>query len=270
MSDQAGSVTEKPYHLGIALSGGGARGFAHIGALKAIEEAGLKPDVLAGVSAGSVAAVLYSSGMSFDAIMDLFSKARFRDFCELKMRGGGFFRIDRFKKLIHKAISPYTDLENLPVPTFIGATDFDNGVPVAFSSGNIVDRVAASCSIPIIFHPVVIDGTRYVDGGVLRNVPSWILRDKCDMLIGINCSPLDNRRAKNTIIDVAMRSYNLMLKGNTKDDMAICDIAVELPEIASYKVFDLKDIHKVYLSGYAATRRVLKEAGLMKRNNIQK
>lgn len=102
---------------------------------------------------------------------------------------------------------------------------------------------------------------------MLRNLPSWILRDKCDTLIGINCSPLDNRKAKNTIIDVAMRSYNLMLKGNTKDDMAVCDIRIELPEIATYKVFDLKDIHKVYLSGYAATRRALKDAGLMKRKN---
>ncbi len=267
MSDLRQSVTKKPYRFGIALSGGGARGFAHIGALKALEEAGLKPDVLAGVSAGSVAAVLYSSGMSCDSIIEHFSKLKFRDLSEFKMRGGGFFSMERFTNHVLKAIHPHKNIEELPIPTYIGATDFDNGLAVAFDKGSIKERIAASCSIPVLFHPVEIDGVRYVDGGVLRNVPSWILRDKCETLIGINCSPLDNRKVKNSIFDVAIRSYNLMLRGNTKNDMDVCDVKVELPEIVNYKVFDLKGIHQVYLSGYSSTRRALKNAKLL--NNLQ-
>lgn len=253
----------KPYRIGIALSGGGARGFAHVGALKAISEAGITPDVIAGVSAGSVVAVLYSAGMPFNKMMKIFSHAKFRNFCDFKLRGGGLFRIDKFQKHIRKAIPGFDNIEQLPIPTYICATDLDNGIPVAFSQGNIFERMVASCSIPILFQPVEIDGIRYVDGGVLHNVPSWILRDKCDFLIGINCSPLDNRPTKNSIFDVGIRTYNLMLKGNVKDDMDICDLAIEIPDMVDYKTFDLKAIDNVYLRGYTATRFALQQAGIM-------
>ncbi len=252
--------TQKPYRLGVALSGGGARGFAHVGALKAIEEAGLKPDVIAGVSAGSVVAILYAAGVPLDNIVKLFANLKFRDFCELNVRGGGFFKFDKFRAHIRRAIGDkYRRLEDLNIPVYIGTTDFDNGVPVAFNEGPIFDIMAASCSIPIVFHPVVIDGVRYVDGGVLRNMPSWIIRDNCDKLIGVNCSPLDNRRTKNSIFEIGLRTYNLMAKSNQAADMAICDLAVSIPEIASYKVFNLKQINQVYIRGYAATKKLLSE-----------
>lgn len=253
---------QKRFKLGIALSGGGARGFAHVGALKAIEEAGLKPDVIAGVSAGSVVAVLYAAGVPLNEIVKLFNNIRFKDLCELKVKGGGIFKIDKFKKHIKRAIGDYENLEDLKIPVYIGATDLDNGVPVEFHSGSIFDAMIASCSIPILFHPVTINGVRYVDGGVLRNMPSWIIRDKCECLVGVNCSPLVNRRTKDSIFEVAVRTYNLMAKANQREDMAICDIAVEIPEIAGYKVFNLKEINQVYIRGYAATKKLLKENGI--------
>lgn len=257
-------TTNRPYRIGIALSGGGARGFAHVGALKAITEAGIKPDVIAGVSAGSVVAVLYAAGLPFHRMMKIFSRSKFRDFCEFKLRGGGLFRIDKFKNHIRKAIPGYENIQDLPIPTYICATDLDNGREVAFTEGDIFERMIASCSIPLIFQPVEIGGVRYVDGGVMHNVPSWAIRDKCDILIGINCSPLDNRKVKNSIFDIGIRTYNLMLKGNVKDDMSLCDIAVEIPDMVDYKTFDLKAIDNVYLRGYTATRHALQQAGLLK------
>lgn len=253
------STSPKPYRLGIALSGGGARGFAHIGALKAIEEAGLKPDVIAGVSAGAVAGVLYAAGVPLDKITPLFSKTKFSDFCKLSIRdGGGLFKLTGLKKFMVK-VTGVENLEDLRIPTYLGVTDFDNGVPTEFHEGPLGDRVAASCSIPIVFQPVRIDGVNYVDGGVLRNLPAWIIRDKCEKLIGINVSPLTNYRYKRSMMDVAMRSYNLMAKSNQESDMRICDLVIKTPEIASYQVFNLKDIKKVYLSGYAAAHKAIKE-----------
>ncbi len=255
----------KPYRLGLALSGGGARGFAHAGAIMAIEEAGLKPDVIAGVSAGSVIAVLYAAGVHPLRMAELFASMGFRDFAELSFGDGGMFRIDKFKEFILRALSPYKNLEDLPVPTYLGVTDFDNGVPVAFSKGEIGPRMIASCSIPIVFKPVEIDGVKYVDGGVLRNHPAWILRDKCDMLIGVNVSPLKSKPRYKSIFDVALRTYNLMAKANQAQDMGLCDISVQTPEIADVAVFDLKNIKKVFLSGYIQTRNALIEAGLWKK-----
>lgn len=249
----------RPYKLGVALSGGGARGFAHVGALKALEEAGLKPDVVAGVSAGSIAGVLYAAGVPFDEMLAMFSETKFTDFCKLAVsKGGGVFSLGKFKKFIEKATG-VERIEDLKIPTYIGVTDLDNGVPVEFHEGPIGERVMASCSIPIVFQPVRINGTHYVDGGVLRNLPAWIIRDKCEKLIGINVSPLNVFRYKKSFFEIAMRTYNLMAKANQLEDMNMCDHVIITPELSGYQVFNLKDINKAYRSGYAAAHRAIKD-----------
>ena len=261
-NDTALESTGRKYRLGIALSGGGARGFAHAGALMAIEEAGLKPDVVAGVSAGSVVAVLYAAGVRPADIPRLFSNAGMSDFTTLSLGQGGLLSAEKFKKFVMKAIGGYTRLEDLPMPVYIGVTDFDRGVATEFHRGPIGDVMLASCPIPIVFRPVNIDGVNYVDGGVLRNHPAWILRDKCDKLIGINVSPLNQRANPSSLLDVAMRTYNLMAKANQNADMNLCDISVTTPEIAHYKVFNLKNINSVFISGYIHARKALREAGM--------
>ena len=258
------SSLETPYRLGVAFSGGGARGFAHVGALLAIEEAGLKPDVVAGVSAGSVIAVLYAAGVRPLKIADIFARTGFRDFAELSMGKGGIFSITKFMNFILAAIGNKRNLEDLNLPTYIGATNLDRAEPHVFSKGEIGPRMLASCSIPIVFPPVVIDGEHYVDGGVLRNLPAWILRDKCRTLIGVNVSPLRNESRYKSIIDVALRTYNLMTKANQSEDMDMCDVVVTTPEIASIKPFDLKNIKELVISGYIHTRAALKKGGLWK------
>lgn len=244
------------YRTGLVLSGGGARGFAHAGAIQALNEMGIKPDIIAGVSAGSVAAVMYSAGISPEKMLGLFHDARFSDFCELSVPKDGFFRLDRFKNFLRKHI-PYANLEDLPIPVVVGATNIDEGCKAVFETGPLAERVAASCSIPIVFKPVKIDGVRYVDGGVLHNLPAWAIRDRCKYLIGINCSPLSKTTVKNTIIDIAMRSYELMAKTNVIPDMEMCDIVIRNEEIARYKVFNLKQIEKVFESGYRDTMNFL-------------
>ena len=111
----------------------------------------------------------------------------------------------------------------------------------------------------IVFRPVKIEGTNYVDGGVLRNLPAWTIRDKCQTLVGINCSPLTSFKYKKSFFEIAMRTYDLMAKSNQYDDMKMCDHVIITPELASYQVFNLKDINKVFLSGYAAAHRAIKD-----------
>lgn len=251
-----------PYKLGLALSGGGARGFAHAGALKAIEEAGLKPDIIAGVSAGSIVAVLYAAGVAPENMLKLFSERAFTDFASIQIGSGGLFGIDKFKNFILKAIGGDRNLEDLNIPTYLGVTDLDHGVPHEFHSGPIGPRMMASCSIPIVFKPVRIDGTYYVDGGVLRNHPAWIIRDKCEKLIGVNVSPMRLTHKSNSMLGVALRTYNMMLKANQAEDMAMCDVSVQTPEISHYSPFNLKLINNVYTSGYMHMRKALRDAGM--------
>ncbi len=252
----------RPYKLGVALGGGGARGLAHAGALLALEEAGLKPDAIAGVSAGSVIAVLYAAGVRPIDMADIFSRQGFRDFADLSWGKGGLFKIDKFMHHILGALGGKRRIEELNIPTYICASDLDNARPHIFDRGEIGPRMIASCSIPIIFPPVKIDGVHYVDGGVLRNLPAWALRDKCERLIGINVSPLGKKDSYNSIIDVALRTYNLMAKANQSEDMTLCDLSIQTPDIAKNAVFDLRRIKDLVLSGYRSTKQALKDAGL--------
>lgn len=241
-----------PYKLGLALSGGGARGFAHAGALLAFARLGVSPDIVAGVSAGSVVAVMYAAGIPPKEILRMFQDIKFTDLTELQMPRDGLFKLDRFKNFLRRHI-PYNNIEDLPIPTVIGVTDFDNGEPVAFESGDIVETVAASCSIPIVFPPARIKGRRYVDGGVLHNLPAWTIRDRCRYLIGVNCSPLGQSHHRNNMLNIALRSYDLVARTNVVQDIALCDLTIQTNELAGYKVFNLNEINRVFRVGYRTT-----------------
>ena len=250
----------KPYKIGLVLSGGGARGFAHCGALQALEEMGIRPDIIAGVSAGSVVAAMYASGMMPQEILKAFTDAKFSDFADLSIPKDGFFGLDGFRKFLRHHIH-YKDIADLPLPTVVCATDLDHNEAVAFRSGDIAQCVSASCSIPIVFKPVKIAGVNYVDGGVLANLPAWAIREECKYLIGINCSPLPHRGAPKSIIDIAHRTYDLLVKNNSTPQMELCDHTISLNDIASYKVFNLKEINRVYRVGYDDTIHTLLNAG---------
>lgn len=264
-NEQIKKTADAGHRLGIALSGGGARGFAHAGALAAIEEAGHRPDILAGVSAGSVVAALYAAGVTPKKLLEIFSSESFTKLVNFRPHNGGFFSMEPFKKFLANNLGQYKRLEELPIPVYLGVTDFTNGVPAEFHEGDIPERVMASCSIPITFPPVVIDGTEYVDGGVLRNHPAWIIRDKCDYLIGVNVSPVGPQKKSDSFWNIAMRTYNLMAKANQREDMELCDLNVATLEIAHYAPFDLRYINNVYMSGYLHTRKALRDAGLWKK-----
>lgn len=252
---------QRPYRLGVCLSGGGARGFAHIGAMRAMRELGLIPDIIAGVSAGSVVAAFYSAGLlnddAHDPLLEMFTDSRFREFAEMHVPKESFFSLERFRRRLEQII-PYRNLEELPIKTVIGATDLDLGMKKAFTEGPLAERIVASCSIPIVFEPVTIDGHRYVDGGVLHNMPSWAIRHLCDRLIGINCSPMYQAPPPRTILGIAQRSYALMSKHNVIPDLEICDVVVNLTEVADHQAFDLKSLSLLVEAGYLTTIRALR------------
>lgn len=222
---------------------------------------GVRPNAIAGVSAGSVVSVLYASGMRPIDILKVFADAKFSDFAEWGMPREGFFSMDGFKDFLRRNLGEYRDISELPLPTQVCATDLLANKPVSFDRGDIADRVAASCSIPIVFKPVKIDGVTYVDGGVVANLPAWALRDKCKYLIGINCSPLPKRNQPTSIIEVAQLTYDILVKTNTIPQMELCDMAVNVNDIATYKVFNLKEINRVFRAGYDSTMAALLDAG---------
>lgn len=250
-------LLRKP-HLGLALGGGGARGFSHVGVFMAMEEFGLRPDIMAGVSAGSIAATLYSSGLTPKDIIKCFDEThRFTDYTEWTIPKDGLLKLTPFAKMLESWLS-VKYLEDLSIPTVVCATNLDRGTSVGWCRGEIVPRVLASCSIPIVFQPITINGVNYVDGGVLRNLPAWPIRDYCKTLIGSNCSPLNRQYSyKRSIIDTALRTYQLMSKANVLQDIKLCDYVISPASISKIKTFDMTSFNDNATAGYEVACRVL-------------
>lgn len=244
--------------VGLALSGGGAKGFSHIGVLMAFDRCGIKPDIMSGVSAGAIASVLYGAGLTPSDMIKCFTEAsKFGDFTEWALPKEGFLKLDRFGRLLEEWL-PIKYLEEMKIPVIICATDLEHGKSVGWSKGEIVPRVIASCSIPIVFNPQIINGVPYVDGGVLRNLPAWAIRGYCKTLYGCNCSPLrHNFSGKKTILDIAFRSYHLMLKANIAQDLRLCDKIIQINELSQVSTFELSSLKKGVMAGYDATMKVL-------------
>lgn len=252
------NTSYKPYKLGLALSGGGAKGFAHIGVFKMLEECALSPDVIVGTSVGSLMGALFADGYSASEIKELFTGREFSEFAQLQLPKSGLFDSKRFRYFLKRHLRA-KNIEDLETPLIIMATDLDNGESHEFRTGPIVDAITASCSIPIIFSPVVINGIHYVDGGLFHNFPVSIIREESDRVIGVNVSPLVPQKYKQTIFHIAERSYHYMFRANTLEDREMCDVLIEAEEFGLYKTFDIENVELISNIGYAAAARAFEK-----------
>jgi len=248
---------QRPYKIGIALSGGGIKGLCHAGALKALEERGIKPQILSGVSAGAVVGALYADGYSPDEIAKLFEDITLRSMTKMHIPDGGFFKMDVFQDFLFRKLRAKT-FEELSIPLRVVATDLDKGQSVVFSSGNLIDPLVASCCLPVLFSPKSIDGVHYVDGGVLMNFPVSIIRYDCEQVIGINASVKAADEFKLSILNVASRSYELMFKANILHDKELCDLLIEPLDMGRFATFDSEKGHEIFELGYKSTKKLLK------------
>ncbi len=249
---------QKKYGLGLALSGGGAKGFAHLGVFKLLEEEGLIPEVIAGTSAGALMGALLADGYKPDEIKELFTGREFSEFAQIQLPKSGLFDSTRFRLFLKRHLRAKT-FEDLKIPLIVVATDLDHGESHFFTKGDIVDAVTASCSIPIIFNPVVIDGIHYVDGGLFHNFPVSVIRQECACVIGVNVSPLVPHKYKQTIFHIAERSYHYMFRANTLEDRELCDLLIETKEFGQYKTFDLENVDQIAQIGYKQASLVFKD-----------
>lgn len=247
---------KKKYNLGLALSGGGARGFAHPGAIKAIEDMGQKPEVIVGTSAGALAGVLYADGYTPEEIISLFVGTEFKEFAQIQIPKAGIFSTQGFRRFLKKHLHAET-FEDLAIPVKVVTTNLDDGKSVVFHKGPLIEPVIASCSIPIVFEPVVIDGINYVDGGIFKNFPVSVIRSDCEKVIGVNASPMVSRKYNKTIMQIAERSYHYMSRNNTLLDRKLCDILVEMEDLVTYKTFDIESANKIFNIGYTYAKEAL-------------
>lgn len=255
-------VEKHTYKLGLALSGGGAKGFAHLGVMKALEEKGLKPDIISGTSAGAFAGVLYADGHSPDEILSFFEKKAFKEFAELTIPQTGIFKTDRFKEFLKRHLRARS-FEELKIPLKIVATNIVEGTSVEFDKGPLIPAVLASCAFPIVFTPVEIEKEHYIDGGLFKNFPASTIRPFCEILIGVNVAPLTKQKFKNSLLYIAERSFHYISVSNTFLDRSLCDILIETDRLSSYAMFTLDHSEEIFNIGYEIARKKIEEGNLI-------
>lgn len=253
--------------LGLALGSGGARGVAHLGVIKALEEDGIKPDYITGCSMGSVVGAGYAKGLSVDDMMNIVSKlktTKLVDLSAMPLSRLALLRGNKMHKLLVSSLGNVTFGE-LKIPFRCVASDLYSGRVVTLSSGSVAQAVRASSSMPTVFPPVKYDGKLLVDGGVLCRVPT----EQCyemgaDVVVAVDV--LDNTKEEVTevksIIRVIMRVFDMMDYNATqmKKQLTAKDSDIWIvPEMKGLSQYAVKDFDKAYCEGYAAAKEKIDE-----------
>lgn len=262
------SASLKKYPVGFALSGGFIKGFAHLGVMQALLEHDIKPDILSGVSSGALAGVFYADGNEPHKVLDYFAGHKFQDLTKLVIPKMGLFGLGEFIDFLKSNLKAKR-LEDLKLPLIITATDLDHGKLVHFHKGDIAERVAASCCMPVLFAPVKIEGTHYVDGGLLMNLPVTSIRRICEKVVAVNVSPLMAPKYKMNIVSIALRSYNFMFRSNTFAEREKADLLIEPYNLGGYSNRELERAEEIFMQGYDTANEIL-ESMLVYKGGIWK
>lgn len=235
--------------IGIALSGGGVKGFAHLGVLKALEEKGIEADMISGTSAGAIVGSLIASGKKPMEIMELINESNFFDFAKLAIPDRGFLSLENMTDNLTKILK-INKFSELKIPFYAAAANIYTGEIKYFNQGDLVKIVQASSSIPVLFSPVEINGQLYVDGGLFDNLPIAPLKGQCDIIIAVNVMPVEFEEELKTMIDVAIRTFQL--KNNLKNEKVKkeADIYIEPEGIDKYNILNTKYSQELFDLGY--------------------
>lgn len=242
--------------IGIALAGGGSRGIAHSGILKAIDEAGIKIDMVTGTSAGAIVGAFYCSGFRPDELLDLIIKTKMIRYLRPAISWSGLFNLEKFASIFHDFIKDGT-FEDLKIPLVVAATNLRSGESTLFSQGKLFPAVLASSAVPIIFKPVVIDGEHFIDGGVLNNLPLEPLRGKCDIVLGSSCNPISTNYKIGKMRSLLERTFLLTINLNTQAKRDKCDLFIEPDELVSYSGADITKAKEIFDIGYRHGKTII-------------
>ncbi|GAB2602149.1 patatin-like phospholipase family protein [Spirosoma areae] len=239
--------------IGLVLSGGGARGIAHLGVSKALLEMGIGFDQIAGTSAGAITGALLAQGYSPDEGLKIIESSSFMRHLRPAWNRMGLLRIDALIDLCRKYV-PHDSFEGLKIPLHVVAVDLNDGEQIVFEQGELVRPVLASCCLPGIFEPLLINKRQYVDGGVLNNLPVDIIENKVDFIIGSHCNVLGGRRPITSMRGVIERSLILAVHSKTRDRFAKCNVLIEPPQLAQYGTTDVSKARELFRIGYQHAR----------------
>ncbi len=221
-------VAQRPPRLGLALGGGAARGFAHVGVIQVLEQNGIRPDLVVGTSAGSLVAALYASGMNaveLERAAIAMEEATLTDWT-LPFLGRGMLRGEALSRYVRKAVNGKL-IEQMQMPLGVLATDLSNGQGIVFRRGDTAQAVRASSAVPGVFSPVPIAGREYVDGGLVAPVPVRQARDMgAEVVLAIDISSAPDGNRADGSLEVLLQTFAIMGQSINRHELADADVVV--------------------------------------------
>ena len=214
-------------NTGLVLSGGGVRGAAHIGAIKALEEYNIYPTHIAGTSSGAIVGALYAAGNTWQEILDFFKTVELFDLTKYARNKPGFLDTSKFYEGF-KTYFPSDSFESLKKPLYITATNLLDGTLRVFHQGELIKPLLASAAFPGLFAPVSFQNGYYVDGGTLNNFPVDLIKGQCDQIVGVYVNSFDKVKIADLkhAHNVLERAYHIMVANDTTLKFDDCDVLI--------------------------------------------
>lgn len=249
----APALSKRAPRIGLALGGGAAKGFAHVGVIAVLEEAGLRPDYVVGTSAGSLVAALYASGKSSAELQKTamsMEEAAITDWM-LPLVGRGVFRGDALGRFVNESVGGRL-IEDMRIPLGVVATDLGSGQAVLFQRGDTGTAVRASSAVPAVFVPVKINGRDYVDGGLVAPVPVRYARQMgAQLVIAVDISTAPEDSATKDTLQILLQTFSIMGKSINQHELREADIVVR-PSLVGLKSADFSARQRAIDAGRAA------------------
>ena len=251
-------VPLKVLHLGLALGGGAARGFAHVGVIQVLEEAGIQPDLVVGTSAGSLVAALYASGKNsaqLKRVAETMEEAEITDWM-MPILNRGALRGEALARYVNTQVAGRL-IEQMKIPLGIVATDLHNGEPMLFRRGNTGSAVRASSAVPAVFQPVKIGTREYVDGGLVSPVPVRQAREMgANVIIAVDISTDPEGSPASDTFQILMQTFNIMGKSLNTVLLKDADVVVK-PALMGVKSADFAARRKSIEAGREAMLKAM-------------
>jgi len=238
--------------IGISLCGGGARGIAHIGVLQALLENNIHPQVIAGTSAGALVGCFYAAGFLPTEIFDALKSTSVFNAFNFTYNISGLSNLSYLSKIIKDKI-PHNSFNGLLKPLFATVANLTDGRCEYMNTGKLSDVVAASCSVPMVFKPVKMNGKTYIDGGFFDNLPIKPIRNMCEKVIAVNVNPHNFSKDPNNVIALGLRCLDLTIWRNSTAQIKHCDFLIDVKEAAKFRPIDAWRANSLYNAGYQQT-----------------
>ena len=243
--------------IALALGGGGAKGFAHIGVIKVLESHGIKPKIVTGTSAGSFVGSLYASGKSPYQLQHIALTFKESDIRDLTLNRQGFIAGQKLQDFVNQHVAN-KPIEKFPIRFAAVATRLDNGRKADFIKGNAGQAVRASCSIPNVFVPATIGGTQYVDGGLVSPIPVQTAKAMgADLVIAVDISARPTGNQPVSMWGLLDQTLNIMGQQSIHQELAQANIVIQ-PKVGHIGTLDLKASNQTILEGEKAAQLQVK------------